>query len=153
MPFSDPAAILVSPSSTTVNESATVQLTCEVEGKPKPTVTWFKDGVEVNTSVPEISSTHPGSDGRSVSTLTIQKGVRSDQGSYHCGASNGIGASVDSSSAIVTVNCKYLLLSLVCWVGALWIGAVVWTAVAASERRRANAKLARCVEGGCAFVD
>lgn len=125
LPFSDPAAILAPPTSTTTNESATVQLTCEVEGKPEPTVTWLKDGAEVNTSDSDISSTHPAglSNGRSLSKLTIRNAHRSDQGSYRCRASNGIGDIANSSPAILTVNCKYLLLSLVplglCW--ALWL--------------------------------
>ena len=110
--FSDSADILSSPSSTTTNESATVVLSCEVEGKPKPIVTWFKDGVAVNTSDSRISATHLGSDGRSESNLTIVNAHRSDSGSYHCRASNGIGAIANSSPAILTVNCKYMRLLL-----------------------------------------
>ena len=95
--------------SITRNESDSVELTCQVEGQPKPTVTWFKDGAEVNTSDARIEISHPDSNGSStVSTLTIPDAVRSDQGSYHCRASNRIGASLNSSSANVTVNCKYL---------------------------------------------
>ena len=110
--FSDPADIVSSPRSTITNQSATVVLSCEVEGKPEPNVTWFKDGVEVNTSDSRISATHRWSDGRSESNLTIVNAHRSDKGSYHCRALNDIGAVANSSAAILTVNCKYMRLSL-----------------------------------------
>ncbi|KAK3749889.1 hypothetical protein QZH41_008268, partial [Actinostola sp. cb2023] len=114
-----PPVVLVPPSLTTTNESITAILTCEVEGKPKPTVTWLKNGVEVGSSDSRITKTHPWSYGRSVATLTINNANRSDEGVYTCHASNGIGANVtsSSSSANLIVNCEYFMFIRI---GDLW---------------------------------
>ncbi|KAK3749885.1 hypothetical protein QZH41_008265, partial [Actinostola sp. cb2023] len=89
------------------NESNTVTLTCEVEGKPKPTVTWLKNGVQVGSSDSRLTKTHPWSYGRSVATLTINNANRSDEGVYTCHASNGIGANVISSSSSANLIVKF----------------------------------------------
>lgn len=72
----------------------TIRLECDVEGKPKPSIKWFKDGTEIGVS------------GRITirkSNLVISQSVTSDSGSYVCEASNLL-ANVSFNIANLTVQ-------------------------------------------------
>ena len=72
----------------------TIRLECDVDGKPKATIKWFKDGMEIGLS------------GRITirkSNLVISQSVTSDSGSYVCEASNVL-ANVSFNIANLTVQ-------------------------------------------------
>ncbi|XP_031568095.1 immunoglobulin superfamily member 10-like [Actinia tenebrosa] len=75
----------------TVNEAETIKLVCLVRGKPKPNVTWTRDGVyNVIGTGEEFIKNNTNS---------------SDAGQYNCTASNGVGR-ILSASFSVEVNYK-----------------------------------------------
>jgi len=103
----DPSKILVNPSPDTKIEKEDVTLSCEYEGKPKPTVEWFvNDTTKLNPSDPRIQITNTGDVKGVNSSLTIYNLNRTDEGCYKCVVSNSIKANVSSTEAQLTVNCK-----------------------------------------------
>ena len=78
------------PQAKTVRENATLQLTCEATGQPRPTITWSKDGVRQK------------SDGDRFEISSIK---RSQAGTYTCTADNQV-KDAKTASARVTVECK-----------------------------------------------
>ena len=103
--FTDPPKFLKQPSGDTKSEGQSVTLECEIEGKPKPTVTWLKDGVEVNSLG---DSRITASNKLDTWTLNITELNRNDEGSYTCHASNSLDNKT-SATAQLTVNCKFLI--------------------------------------------
>jgi hypothetical protein len=101
----DPPVIFAQPLDTTTNETNTITISCVLEGKPQPNVTWTKNGTDVEGDS-RIRAAHPWSYGNSTATLTIANVNRSDESYYACVADNGIGANVISTAAKLTVNCK-----------------------------------------------
>ena len=77
-----------------------MNVSCILEGKPSPVVTWFKDGVKLVTDnrikVFNVSSTW---------YLTIENLRRGDGGLYTCEATNYVG-SVTSIHGTLDVYCK-----------------------------------------------
>ena len=76
-------------------------LSCAIDGNPKPSISWTKNGSPVST----------GGDSRiSFATdneqLIITNVNRSDHGEYRCVASNSLG-NATSSAATLNVQCKY----------------------------------------------
>jgi len=103
----DPPKILVNPSPDTKMEKENVTLSCEYEGKPKPTVEWFvNDITKLNPSDPRIQITNTGNVKGVHSVLTIYNLNRTDEGRYKCVVNNSIKANVASNEAQLTVNCK-----------------------------------------------
>jgi S-methylmethionine-dependent homocysteine/selenocysteine methylase len=84
-------------------------MTCEVEGKPPPVITWLKDNNPVTidgnrmTVTPQPSTSH-----RTVISFTINTLTRKDEGNYSCRVNNSLDE-LTSTAALLTVNCKYLL--------------------------------------------
>ena len=75
---------------------------CVVEGDPSPSVSWTKDGNELNVTGDQrvtVSSTNHNN------SLTIRDIHRSDAGQYKCVASNSVSSST-SSPATLTVQCE-----------------------------------------------
>ena len=104
--FTDPPKFLKQPSGDTKSEGQSVSLECQIEGKPKPTVTWLKDGVEVNSTG---DSRITASNNLNTWTLAITQLNRNDEGSYTCQANNSL-QTITSATANLTVICKSLLL-------------------------------------------
>ena len=103
--FTDPPRFLKQPSGDTKSEGQSVSLKCQIEGKPKPTVKWLKDGAEVNsTGDNRITASNK----LDTWTLAISELNRNDVGSYTCQASNSL-ANKTSATATLTVNCKFLI--------------------------------------------
>uniref|UniRef100_A0A8C9DLV3 Hemicentin-1 n=1 Tax=Prolemur simus TaxID=1328070 RepID=A0A8C9DLV3_PROSS len=71
-------------------------LFCEVEGTPSPTITWYKDDVQVT----ESSAIQIVSNGK---ILKLFKATPEDAGRYHCKATNIAGASQKSFNIYVLV--------------------------------------------------
>ena len=113
--LSDPPRILSHPSPDTKLETETVTLTCQYEGKPKSTVTWFKDGTELVTkNSSRLTVMETGDVTSTTSSLTITNLNRTDEGKYKCQVSNSIQTNVPSTEAQLTVNCKLLCLVTIC---------------------------------------
>ena len=78
--FSDPATIkTVTASSAKSWIGQTVALTCESDGVPTPTLTWYKPG-----------GSQMNSDTATQSTVNVKMSVDQDFGPYKCVASNGL---------------------------------------------------------------
>ena len=102
--FTDPPKFLKQPSRETKSEGQRVSLECQIEGKPKPTVTWLKDGAEVNSTG---DSRITASNNLDTWTLNITQLNRTDEGNYTCQANNSLDNKT-STTAQLTVNCKSL---------------------------------------------
>lgn len=92
----DPPSIKIHKKEVTVVEGHNTSLTCNVSGKPEPTITWTKQGSAVvlsNTSSLDVVnvSRHDATDG------IIQ---------YQCTASNGVGTPA-TATVNITVYCMY----------------------------------------------
>ena len=89
-PTAMPTITSVTTPSRVVPLGSVAVLTCSHNGKPSPTVAWFKDGYIVRDglkySVTTVSDT--------VSTLTIYNAQPADLASYQCHLSNKWGSSV-----------------------------------------------------------
>ncbi len=79
---------------------------CEIlEGKPNPTVKWYKEGKEIEESASdEITITYESSSG--VATLIIHRITISDSAKYTCVARNALGSC--STSAFINVQGIYI---------------------------------------------
>ena len=80
-----------------VSEGEDVHLECVSDGRPLPTVTWSKIGGLSNVTYP------PGQ------RLTIRNSNRTEDGTYRCTASNGIGRQA-TAKIDVNVFCKFIAL-------------------------------------------
>ena len=73
---------------TEANEGDTVQMTCQVECEPSPKVSWYHSSKEIiSTSRIQISFDVT----TRVTTLTIQRVTKPDEGDYVCRATNQLG--------------------------------------------------------------
>ena len=77
-----------------VSRGSLVMLPCEVEGHPKPSITWSKDGVSVKESKKHLVDQDTGS-------LAVMEAREEDQGIYTCTASN---QGIDSKSGKLIVK-------------------------------------------------
>lgn len=83
----------------TVSEGDQLTLSCGVEGTPKPTVTWYKDGVPLlNTD--RLRGDYNPETGRC--TFTITDATDADKGAYRCVAANEHGST--NTSCMVAVR-------------------------------------------------
>ena len=88
-----------------VARGAPATLTCGAEGAPAPTISWYKDGERVYTGAGDHTVLLPG--GALFFLRTRHNHRARDSGVYTCRAENVEGV-VYSSSATLTVTCKYL---------------------------------------------
>ena len=92
----------------TKNETDHIVLTCTMEGKPFPLVNWIKDGNLINVDADSRKTLVTSGNVTSVvSSLHINNLKNTDNGGYKCTASNTEMKGVESSTAYLTVNCKY----------------------------------------------
>lgn len=89
----EPPQVLEAPKSSTIHEGDSIVLCTHIIGNPEPTVTWFKDGVEVKGS--------RGTD-NDVYTLSIITSTTKDTGEYTVRAKNIMG--VVEATATLIVN-------------------------------------------------
>ena len=94
----------------TENETHTADFTCQANGVPIPTISWYFNDVPVNVSNTEKYEVLLSSPG--VSIIRIYNVQSSDVGTYTCNATNVV-ASI-TSSGILTVNGKLVLVFLLC---------------------------------------
>ncbi|MEQ2312481.1 hypothetical protein AMECASPLE_031477, partial [Ameca splendens] len=78
-----------------IESSARVTLRCHIDGHPRPTCQWFKDGVKLAESSHQINSKER--------TLSIQSASPDNNGLYYCCAKNAAGQLCSSSNFTLTV--------------------------------------------------
>lgn len=81
-----------------ITEGRTVNLTCRVDGFPKPSISWTKDGQPVNITSGHLEILDEGK------MLRIYNTQKLDEGSYQCQAENEIGQR--NSTAFLFVRVK-----------------------------------------------
>ena len=95
----------------THNQGDTASFTCQVTGKPVPTISWYFNGISVDEAITMKYTISV----MSLNTTTIRNTLRimnvefSDVGTYTCNATNVV--SSVTSSAVLTVNGELLYLS------------------------------------------
>lgn len=113
-----PPRIVEHPSDLIVSKGEPATLNCKAEGRPPPTVEWYKDGERVETDKDDPRSHRMLLPTGSLFFLRIVHGRRSkpDEGSYVCVARNYLGEAV-SRNASLEVACKLRLsfLPSLCW--------------------------------------
>ena len=94
----------------TVNETETVVFECSATGIPAPIITWFRNGMELNSGrfmpqMPTTMSYNRTSDGetvvRVIRTLVLMNTEDSDSGTYICNATNSVGSDDGQFECIV----------------------------------------------------
>ena len=103
-----PPRIVEHPSDVIVSKGEPTTLNCKAEGRPTPTIEWYKDGERVETDKDDPRSHRMLLPSGSLFFLRIVYGRRSkpDEGSYVCVARNYLGEAV-SRNASLEVACKY----------------------------------------------
>ncbi|GFO47815.1 roundabout-like protein 2 [Plakobranchus ocellatus] len=96
--------ILEHPLDNYVGDNEPTKLECKVEGDPKPTVTWYRNGEKVSTSADDHSShrlviKEHGRDGLFFLRI-IQNSNISDIGTYYCNATNIHGSAISRTAFI-----------------------------------------------------
>lgn len=102
-----PPRIVEHPSDLIVSKGEPATLNCKAEGRPTPTVEWYKDGERVETDRDNPRSHRMLLPSGSLFFLRIVHGRRSkpDDGSYVCVARNYLGEAI-SRNASLEVACK-----------------------------------------------
>ncbi|TNN61326.1 Inactive tyrosine-protein kinase 7 [Liparis tanakae] len=78
-----------------IESSATVTLRCHIDGHPRPTCQWFKDGVKLTEKSHQINNKER--------TLTFTSASPDDNGLYYCCAKNAAGNVCSSSNFTLNI--------------------------------------------------
>ena len=93
----------------TENERDTTSFTCQADGEPLPTISWYFNGVPLNESnAAKYTITDrqmPNSNSEILSIMSLES---SDVGTYTCNATNVVAS--NTSSAVLTVNGELIIL-------------------------------------------
>ncbi|XP_041128096.1 roundabout homolog 2-like isoform X9 [Polyodon spathula] len=97
-----PPRIVEHPSDLTVSKGEPATLNCKAEGRPTPTIEWYKDGERVETDKDDPRSHRMLLPSGSLFFLRIVHGRRSkpDEGSYVCVARNYLGEAVSRNASL-----------------------------------------------------
>ena len=100
--------ITVPPVGLTVEQSSSVELSCNVSGVPLPQVEWFTNSSDGLTPVDDnvVIGSMENENGVS-STLTLLSIQLSESGVYLCMANNSLG--FDTAQTLITVYCKWII--------------------------------------------
>lgn len=107
-----PPRIVEHPSDLIVSKGEPATLNCKAEGRPTPTVEWYKDGERVETDRDNPRSQRMLLPSGSLFFLRIVHGRRSkpDEGSYVCVARNYLGEAVSHNASLeVASKCSLML--------------------------------------------
>ncbi|XP_076852633.1 roundabout homolog 2-like [Brachyhypopomus gauderio] len=107
-----PPRIVEHPSDLIVSKGEPATLNCKAEGRPAPTVEWYKDGERVETDRDNPRSHRMLLPSGSLFFLRIVHGRRSkpDDGSYVCVARNYLGEAVSHNASLeVASKCDSLV--------------------------------------------
>ncbi|XP_037928865.1 roundabout homolog 2-like, partial [Teleopsis dalmanni] len=91
--------IIEHPTDLVVKKNEPATLNCKVEGKPAPTIEWFKDGEPVNTNEKK-SHRVLFKDGALFFYRTMQSKKEQDSGVYWCVAKNHVGKAVSRHATL-----------------------------------------------------
>ena len=104
----------------TVNLTETATFECVATGIPAPSITWLRNGTELEESNPRFTFNEPSqnplmSEGELLSvqvtrTLTLEMTEDGDSGSYECSVSNDATPGEDSSSFELVVQSESLIM-------------------------------------------
>ncbi|TWW76977.1 Roundabout -like protein 2 [Takifugu flavidus] len=114
-----PPRIVEHPSDLIVSKGEPATLNCKAEGRPTPTVEWYKDGERVETDRDNPRSQRMLLPSGSLFFLRIVHGRRSkpDEGSYVCVARNYLGEAVSHNASLeVASKC-----SVCCSLRLVWV--------------------------------
>uniref|UniRef100_A0A8B9JWE5 Roundabout guidance receptor 3 n=1 Tax=Astyanax mexicanus TaxID=7994 RepID=A0A8B9JWE5_ASTMX len=97
-----PPRIVEDPSDLIVSKGEPATLNCKAEGRPMPTVEWYKDGEHVETDKDDPRSHRMLLPSGSLFFLRIVHGRRSkpDEGVYTCVARNYLGVTVSRNASL-----------------------------------------------------
>ena len=85
-----------------LEQDRTVRLTCGADGQPRPKLTWWSDGTEINNRESRFAITTANTASGVQSVLTIQGLRMSDSAIYACKAENKAGIAVTKSNIAVS---------------------------------------------------
>ncbi|XP_017959892.1 protein sax-3 isoform X1 [Drosophila navojoa] len=91
--------IIEHPTDLVVKKNEPATLNCKVEGKPEPTIEWYKDGEPVNTNEKK-SHRVLFKDGALFFYRTMQSKKEQDSGEYWCVAKNHVGKAVSRHASL-----------------------------------------------------
>ena len=105
------------PSDLIVSKGEPATLNCKAEGRPSPTVEWYKDGERVETDKDDPRSHRMLLPSGSLFFLRIVHGRRSkpDDGSYVCVARNYLGEAVSHNASLEVASKCCSLFLVVCF--------------------------------------
>lgn len=111
-----PPRIVEHPSDLIVSKGEPATLNCKAEGRPTPTVEWYKDGERVETDRDNPRSQRMLLPSGSLFFLRIVHGrrIKPDEGSYVCVARNYLGEAVSHNASLevaskCSVCCCFLI--------------------------------------------
>uniref|UniRef100_A0A1A7WXT3 Inactive tyrosine-protein kinase 7 n=1 Tax=Iconisemion striatum TaxID=60296 RepID=A0A1A7WXT3_9TELE len=78
-----------------IKSSSPVTLRCHIDGHPRPTCQWFKDGVKLTETSHQINNKER--------TLTIKSASPDDNGLYYCCAKNAVGNVCSNSNFTLNI--------------------------------------------------
>ncbi|KAJ8377590.1 hypothetical protein AAFF_G00255480, partial [Aldrovandia affinis] len=78
-----------------IESSAPVTLRCHIDGHPRPTCQWFRDGVRLTEKTHQINSKER--------TLTLKSASPDDNGLYYCCAKNAAGQACSSHNFTLNI--------------------------------------------------
>lgn len=104
------------PSDLVVSKGEPATLNCKAEGRPSPTVEWYKDGERVETDKEDPRSHRMLLPSGSLFFLRIVHGRRSrlDEGVYTCVARNYLGEAISRNASLEVASKALLLITAVC---------------------------------------
>uniref|UniRef100_A0A4W5RA15 Ig-like domain-containing protein n=1 Tax=Hucho hucho TaxID=62062 RepID=A0A4W5RA15_9TELE len=107
-----PPRIVEDPSDLIVSKGEPATLNCKAEGRPNPTVEWYKDGERVETDRDDPRSHRMLLPSGSLFFLRIVHGRRSkpDEGVYTCVARNYLGEAVSRNASLEVASKSFYLL-------------------------------------------
>ncbi|KAL1497251.1 hypothetical protein ABEB36_008244 [Hypothenemus hampei] len=103
-----PPKITEHPVDTTVARHEPVTLNCQAQGEPEPSITWYKDGIMLRTTVQDSPHRVVLPSGNLFFLRVVHSRKESDAGVYWCEASNALGK-VKSRNATLTVAGNYFV--------------------------------------------
>lgn len=106
-----PPRIVEDPSDLIVSKGEPATLNCKAEGRPVPTVEWYKDGEHVETDQDDPRSHRMLLPSGSLFFLRIVHGRRSkpDEGVYTCVARNYLGETVSRNASLEVASKSFLM--------------------------------------------
>ncbi|MGH0150089.1 UNVERIFIED_CONTAM: hypothetical protein FKN15_039689, partial [Acipenser sinensis] len=83
------------PTVTEIQSSSPVTLRCNIDGHPRPTCQWFKDGSKLTDKIHQINNKER--------TLTLKSASPDDNGVYYCCAKNAVGQICSSDNFTLSI--------------------------------------------------